>query len=347
MNQSLFEFLSSSNMVAYWLEKHINDQPLLGETLFPIQKEVSIKMDWIKGVTDQPAALRLSAFDSKSIRRDREGIEEYSTKMPFFKESMYVDEEMRQQLNILMNTNNNAMIEQIVARIFDDQIKLIDAALVTLERMRMEAVTTGTVTLESNGQAYSYDFGVPSDQVVDADTKWSDPKADIIGEVSDFVTSMKEKGVTITRAICNTSVAKNFRTNDAIKNSIYVLAGGAIPSISLARALSYIYEETGVEFYVYDNVWVDEDKQAHKYVPDNTVVFLPDGELGKTHLGVTPEESDLMASNVADVSIVNVGIAVTNSKEVDPVKIETKVSMIGLPSLERANEILILDTEGA
>ena len=43
-------------------------------------------------------------------------------------------------------------------------------------------------------------------------------------------------------------------------------------------------------------------------------------------MGVTPEESDLMASSVADVSIVKNGIAVTNSKEVDPVKLETKVS---------------------
>ena len=147
---NLFEFLSSSNMVAYWLEKHVNEQPLLGETLFPVKKELSIKMDWIKGANDQPVALRLSAFDAKSIRRDREGIEQYTTKMPFFKESMYVDEEMRQQLNLLMATNNDAMIQQIVARIFDDQVKLIDSALISLERMRMEALTTGTITLSSN-----------------------------------------------------------------------------------------------------------------------------------------------------------------------------------------------------
>ena len=37
---NLFDFLSSSNMVAYWLEKHVNDQPLLGETLFPVKKEM-------------------------------------------------------------------------------------------------------------------------------------------------------------------------------------------------------------------------------------------------------------------------------------------------------------------
>lgn len=342
---NLFEFLSSSNMVAYWLEKHVNEQPLLGETLFPIKKELSIKMDWIKGANDQPVALRLSAFDSKSIRRDREGIEQYTTKMPFFKESVYVDEEMRQQLNLLMATNNEAMIKQIVARIFDDQIKLIDSALISLERMRMEALTTGTITLSSNGQGYSYDFGIPEDQLQNVVKSWADKTADIVGDITAIVSKMKAKGVTITRAIINESVAKNFRTNENLKQAIYVLAGGAIPSISTARALNYLYEETGVEFYVYDNVYVDENKVAHKYIPDNTVVFLPEGDLGNTHIGVTPEESDLMASSVADVSIVNSGIAVTNSLEVDPVKVETKVSMVALPSFERANEVYILDTE--
>lgn len=342
---NLFEFLSSTNMVAYWLEKHVNDHPLLGETLFPVKKELSIKMDWIKGANDQPVALRLSAFDAKSIRRDREGIEQYTTKMPFFKESMYVDEEMRQQLNLLMATNNEAMIQQIIARIFDDQIKLIDSALISLERMRMEALTTGTITLSSNGQGYSYDFGIPEDQIITADTSWSDKTADLIGMISEIKSDMKEKGVTLTRAIINESVAKNFRANENLKQAIYVLAGGVIPSITSERALAYLYEETGIEFYVYDNVYVDEEGVAHKYIPDNTVVFLPEGAMGSTHLGVTPEESDLMASNVADVSIVYNGIAVTNSLEVDPVKVETKVSMVGLPSFERANEVVILDTE--
>ena len=40
-------------------------------------------------------------------------------------------------------------------------------------------------------------------------------------------------------------------------------------------------------------------------------------------------------------------IAVTTHKEHDPVNVEMKVSMVGLPSFERANEILIIDTEKA
>lgn len=342
----LYEFLSSDNMVAYWLEKNVNAQPLLGETLFPNRKQIGIQLDWIKGANDQPVGLRVSAFDSKTIRRDREGMEQYREKMPFFKESMYIDEELRQELNIYMANNRNAMAEQILAKIFDDQVKLISSAYITVERMRMEALTTGTITLGSNGQAFAYDFGIPEDQMKTVTTSWSDPDADVLADVTAIVDAMKAKGINITRAVCNNSVATALRTNKAIKNSIYVLAGGAIPSVTTERVLNYIYEETGISFYVYDNVWVDENKVARKYIPDDTVVFLPEGTLGYTNFGTTPEESDLMNS-IADssVSLVNNAIAVTNHIEHDPVLVETKVSMICLPSFERANEVVILDTE--
>lgn len=342
----IFDLVSAANIAQYWIEKNVNEQPLLGETLFPYVKEIGVKLEWIKGAKNQPVGLRLSAYDSKSIRRDRKGFEKYATEMPFFKESMYIDEELRKNLNMMLQTNNEQVVNRILTKIFDDQVELIKASYVTLERMRMEALTTGTITMASNGQAYSYDYGVEDDQKKTVATSWSDPSADIIGEITDYVEEMKAKGVTITRAICNSSVAKSFRTNTALKNAIYVLAQGTV-NVTIARALDYIYAETGVSFYVYDNVYVNEAGETVKYVPDNTVVLLPEGTLGETHVGVTPEESDLMNSLTAQVSLVDGYIAVTTHKEHDPVNVEMKVSMVALPSFEKANEIVIIDTVGA
>ena len=95
---------------------------------------------------------------------------------------------------------------------------------------------------------------------------------------------------------------------------------------------------------MYDNVYVGEDGNAVKYVPNDTFVLIPDGTLGYTHIGVTPEESDLMNSLNANVSVNGDGIAVTTYGTADPVNVETKVSMVALPSFERANEIVIIDT---
>lgn len=341
---SIFDLVTAKNVAEYWIEKNVNEQPLLGETLFPAVKEIGIKLEWIKGAKNQPIGLRLAAYDTKAIRRDRQGFEEYSTKMPFFKESMYIDEELRQNLSILIQTNNEQLVNSILSKIFDDEINLIKAARVTLERMRMSALTTGTIHMGSNGQAYDYDYGVPTDQKVTVTTSWSDANADIIGDITNYVEAMKAKGVTITRAVCNSSVAKNFRTNTALKNAIYVFANGSV-NVTTARALEYIYNETGISIYVYDNVYVNDDGETTKYVPDNTLVLMPEGTLGNTHFGVTPEESDLVSLGTAKVSVIDTGIAVTTYGTEDPVNVETKVSMYALPSFERANEIVIVDTE--
>lgn len=342
---TIYDLVTAADVVAYWTEKNQNAQPLLGATLFPVKKRLGTKLEWVKGANNQPVALRPSSFDAKAIRRDRKGIEKVSTEMPFFKESMYVDEKMRQDLNNMIANNNQAVADQILINIYDDESSLIDSSEIALERMRMELLTTGQIVISGNGQSYTYDYGLDaSTQKVTVAKAWSDPTADIIGDIIDIVEKAKARGITITRAVCNSTTAKYFRTNTAIKNAVYVFANGTVP-VTTARAIEYIKNETGVTFYAYDNVYVDEAGTTHKYVSDNTVTFLPDGDLGFTNLGTTPEESDLMNSvNTADVSIVNQGVAVTTSKIVDPVNVETKVSMIGLPSFEMADKIVILDT---
>ena len=343
---TIYDLVTAADVVAYWTEKNQNVQPLLGATLFPTKKRLGTKLEWIKGANNQPVALRPSSFDAKAIRRDRKGIEKVSTEMPFFKESMYVDEKMRQDLNNMIANNNQAVVDQILTNIYDDEAGLIDSSEIALERMRMELLTTGQIVISGNGQSYTYDYGLDTaTQKPTVNVSWSDPTADIIGDVIDIVEKAKARGITITRAICNSDTAKYFRTNTAIKNAVYVFANGTVP-VTTARALEYIKNETGVTFYAYDNVYVDEAGKAHKYVPADTVTFLPDGDLGNTNLGTTPEESDLMNSvNTADVSIVNQGVAVTTSRIVDPVNVETKVSMVGLPSFEMADKIVILDTK--
>lgn len=342
---TIYDLVTAADVVAYWTEKNQNAQPLLGATLFPVKKRLGTKLEWVKGANNQPVALRPSSFDAKAIRRDRKGIEKVSTEMPFFKESMYVDEKMRQDLNNMIANNNQAVADQILINIYDDESSLIDSSEIALERMRMELLTTGQIVISGNGQSYTYDYGLDaSTQKVTVTKAWSDPTADIIGDIIDIVEKAKARGITITRAVCNSTTAKYFRTNTAIKNAVYAFANGTVP-VTTARAIEYIKNETGVTFYAYDNVYVDEAGTTHKYVSDNTVTFLPDGDLGFTNLGTTPEESDLMNSvNTADVSIVNQGVAVTTSKIVDPVNVETKVSMIGLPSFEMADKIVILDT---
>ena len=343
---NFFELVTSSNLVAYWLEKDLNDVTV-GDQLFPFKKELGIKLDWIKGANNQPVGLRLSAYDSKSIRRDRQGIEKVETEMPFFKESMVVDEQMRQQLNTLLQTNNEALIRSIIARIFDDEIKLVKAAYETVERVRMQLLTTGTITLASNGQSYSYDYGMPVANKRTVQTSWSAANADPIKDITDAQNAARQNGYKLTRAMCNSNCLNALINNTAIKNRLYVLAQGNI-TITVDEIRRYIEQTTGIVIYVNDNGYVNESGVFTTYFADDVFVLMPDGPLGETHFGTTPEESDLMTGATdAEVSLVNNSVAVTTSKQIDPVNVETKVSMVMLPSFEMADGVFIIDTTAA
>ena len=73
------------------------------------------------------------------------------------------------------------------------------------------------------------------------------------------------------------------------------------------------------------------------------VALFPSGNLGTTWFGTTPEESDLMSGTADNVAITDVGVAVTTMKKSDPVNVETKVTMICLPSFESADSVFLLD----
>lgn len=343
MAKSLYELVTSSNMVAYWLEKNLNTYTV-GDQLFPYKKEIGCEIDWIKGANNQPVGLRLSAYDAKSIRRDREGIEKYKTEMPFFKESMVVDEKMRQQLNTLMQTQNEVLINNIVAKIFNDQIKLITAAFETIERMRMQLLTTGTISLSSNGQSYAYDYGMPVGNKITVSTAWSAAAANIIKDINDTKKLARKAGYKLTRAMCNSNLLEALTANTNISKRIYAMSNGDV-YITSEQVKRFIEQEANVVIYVNDDGYIDGTTGNFvNYFADDVFVLMPEGELGETHIGITPEESDLMnGATKAEVSLVNNGIAVTTFAIEDPVNVETKVSMVALPSFEKADGVFILD----
>lgn len=343
MAKTIFDLVTSANMVAYWLQKDLNEYTV-GDQLFPFKKEIGVEIDWIKGANNQPVGLKLSAYDAKSIRRDRQGIEKYKTEMPFFKESMVIDEKLRQQLNTLIQTQNEAIIRTMIAKIFDDQIKLIRAAYETIERMRMQLLTTGTITLASNGQAYSYDYGMPQENFITVQNAWSDGNANIVKDINEVKKLARKRGYKLTRAICNSNLLEALTANTNIAKRIYVMTGGNV-YITSQEVKRFIEQETGITIYVQDNGYIDETTGNFvNYFADDVFVMIPEGRLGETHLGVTPEESDLMTgATKAEVSLVNNGIAVTTFAIEDPVNVETKVSMVALPSFEQADGVFILD----
>ena len=76
--------------------------------------------------------------------------------------------------------------------------------------------------------------------------------------------------------------------------------------------------------------------------PEPYVCLIPDGALGATWYGTTPEEADLSAAQNADVAVVNTGVAISRVVGEHPVNITTFASEIVLPSFERMDEVAVL-----
>lgn len=344
---TIFDLVTAQDIAAYWRNLPVDNPPYLGETLFPNAKKLGLDLKWIKGATGAIQVLRPSAFDVTVIPRPRIGFSTMAAEMPFFKESMYIDEVLRQELNRVLESGNQLYIETIMSRVFDDTSTLLQAARVQRERLRMAMLTTGVIDIEANGQLLSYDYGVPAEHKVTSTIDWADPAADIIGDISTWLNLAEDdSGVRPTRAIVSRRTWQQMLMNDSIKKSVFVLSNGQA-TLNDARMNAYMMDDFGISFAVYNKRVKDEKGQVYNMVPDGTVVFIPDGVLGSTWFGTTPEESDLMASGVANVSVVDTGVSVTTMEKLDPVQVETKVTMICLPSFEAAEEVIIADVTGA
>lgn len=341
---SIFDLIKAPELTSYW-EEHTQDMPpYLGEELFPADKKLGLKLDWIKGANGLPVVLKPSAFDVGAVPRPRIGFEKLSTQMPFFKESTYIDEELRQELNMVLETGNQAYIDAVVRRVFADEIHLLDGARARREQMRMMALTTGAIAITANGQAYNYDYNLPEDHKVTADTSWSNVNADAVEDLRKWMDKAEEDtGIRPTRGVCTRKTWGYLRRNQNIIKSLFVLSNGQVGAISDARLTQYLMDELGLELVIYGKRFKDDTGAATSFVPDDMISLFPSGQLGTTWFGTTPEESDLMGGKVANVSITDVGVAVTTIEKADPVNVETKVTMICLPSFEAADSVMICD----
>jgi len=341
---NIFELVNAHEIGLYWSAVSSQDRPFVGETLFPAQKKVGLNLSWIKGSSGLPVALNVSAFDAKAIPRSRVGFSEMSGQMPYFKESVYIDEETRQNINMAIESGNQYLIDALVNRIFDDAASLIRSARVSAEKLRMLALTTGVVSLVSNGQVLTYDYGVTHQSEVT--TSWSNTTSatpvEDIQAAKDAI--LDDTGDTVTRAICNSITWRYLKQNESIKSDIYAKTP-TVGNVTDNQLRTYLIDMLDIAVYVNDKKYLDFDGTSGKYVGDNIFSMFPDGNLGSTWYGTTPEESDLMVGTETPVEIVDKGVAITTIKHADPVTVETKASMICLPSFEAADSVYILDTK--
>lgn len=347
--QTIYDLVTPKLVSERWYASIQDRQPYLGAGLYRQRKQLGIDLQYLKGKKPAVKPLQLSAFDAKVIPISREGLEKIYTEMPFFKNSKYVDEKQRQELNKVIAGGNKYYIDSIMNQIYDDQIQLLDNAAVTKEIMRMSLLTTGTISFANNGQGVTYDFGIPEANKVTPTAKWNnatsaDPIKDIISWQDQIENST---GIRPNMLLMNGTTFNLMQNAEKVQKAIYAFANNVVTP-TRADVLAYVEKATQCRVLVYNKGYnKDGETTLTKFVGDGVVVLFPEGTVGEFVYGTTPEESDLMSgATSAVVEIVDDGIAITGTKLTDPVNVETKVSMIALPTLDLPESIIIADVDG-
>lgn len=354
----LTDVFTAEAIAANYTEVASNAVPYLGTGFFPAQKKAGLDLKWIKGHKGLPVSLMPSSFDAKSTFRDRVGISMNETQMAFFRESMLVKEADEQEIMRVQDAND-PYATAVLQNIFDDARTLVDGANVVPERMIMQLLAPigGNMGIEvkANGVDYTYNYDPDGSwkaahymKLATATDKWSD--ADNCDPVADIEAALDaQEAASGTRPEIALMSKATFQL---IKNSKKVQAGvlaqntTANVNYTSKRVQAYVEEELGITIVVYTKKFKDESGKEANFYPDNIVALLPNGALGKTWYGTTPEERTLAAKAGANVSIVNTGVAVAVTITDDPVNTKTTVSEIVLPSFERMNECYVLEVAG-
>ena len=350
---NLRDFFTAEAIAANWTEASAGQTPYLGAGLFPARKKAGLDLTWLKGSKGLPVSLAPSPFDAKAPLRSRIGFEKLEAEMPFFREGFRLTERDRQELLRSADASDpyaRAMIEHI----FDDVYELINAANVVPERMICQLLFPADgnvgISIQANGVDYTYNYDAEGTwkennfMALTGNQLWS--AATTADPFANFKTAMDaarvRTGTELTTAVMNTNTFNLMAKTSALKERFLSASGAARAFLSDDEVRAVVKNTSRLQIALYDRMYRDEDRTAHAFVPDGYVCLIPDGALGATWYGTTPEEADLAASGSADVAIVNTGVAISRVVEEHPVNINTFASEIVLPSYERMDEVVVM-----
>lgn len=344
----------NSKAIAYAAtEVASNKQAYLGTGLFPSKKKAGLDLKWIKTNKGLPVSLAPSNFDAVSTIRSREGFTFTETEMAFFRESMLLKEVDRQEI-LRVKESTDPYAQAVIEKVFDDATTLVDAADVVPERMRMSLLTPSngspSISISANGVTYAYNYDPDGTYAANnylalsGTAVWTDAtNCDPLANIQYGIDAIESKtGARPKYLIVNGTTMKNLRASSKIKALVILPNGQTKAGITDNDVKAVIANELDITVIVYTKQYKTEAGVAQKFFPDGFATLVPEGALGSTWYGTTPEEADLVSGANVDTTVVNTGVSVTVVTTNDPVNTKTTVSEICLPSYERMDETFVI-----
>ena len=352
------DIFDSESVALNRIEVESNRIPFMGQAFFPNRKKVGLSIKWLKQNIGLNSMLNTSNFDALPIIRTREGFKMENTEMIFFRESMHVKEEDMMEI-MRAQSSNDPYVNAVLDSIYDDTNKLVDAADIAAEAMRMQllATTDGTPKISigtSDNMIHTYNYDPNGDyaskhymELTGTDT-WDNPTtAKPLSDIREATKYLKSLGVSPQYALMTSKTFDYLLENEQVMSALITVTGQPVTFLDNATLEDVFRRKTGLIPMLYDKMYIDYTGAEKTFYPDDSVTIIGNGQLGSTWYGTTPEERTLLGDPSVDVTVLDRGVAIAVKTEAGPpVKILTSVSQLVIPSYEGMNSTYVINVKG-
>lgn len=317
-----------------------------------LTKEFSPTLKWGSlSVNNVVVSADVVAMDSSLPLKRRDSLNKADGDIPKLGMKLYLNETTMNELNIL--TATNAPDAEIIKKLFRDTDKVIAGIWEALERMFLEALSTGVtvITTDNNpGLGIRVDFQHPDSNKFGVVTPWSDPASLPLNDIENVMAAARAKGTSLRYLMMDLATFNTFKRNAQVKaeyaGSIGFNGpnGPSVPSVE--RANEFMRSSYGVQIQIVDRmVQVEKDGKRTAINPWalNVVAFLPDLNVGTLTYGRLAEES--FPAKQVDYAKVDDMILVSKYHLNDPIKEFTSSQALALPVINNVDEIYLLNSE--
>lgn len=192
-------------------------------TFFPYNEKIItpyVDIDIEKG---KRRIATMCSKDGDGIMVEKNGFETHSTSFPYF----YLRDTVkpkdlieRRQLGETMYQGNqlNDSAQKVLGKMI---VKFIDMVAGAEEKMAIDAITTGKITITGDGVSQEVDFNMPATHLLgvsDLSKAWSDASADIMADLGTFANLVfKDSGLNADIAILGSDVSDAIMKNTGIQ----------------------------------------------------------------------------------------------------------------------------------
>lgn len=331
----MIELIKDADVVSFASNYNPETGNLLDQ-LFPNEKTRNINISYLqtRKNTNAPIAL-VHAWDSEAKIGSREKFSEKEVQKFLIKKKLQLNEEYAEMAE---KYKDNAEIQDLI---FNDLGSTSDAVRNRALVMKGELLANGKFTVKENNLSFTMDFGVPADNKVAVD--WSDPNADILGDINTMINKAKDAGYELTRGVTSNKVLAKIQMNVGLRKAMFGVNSDRIPTIAEVNA--YLNDNYGFVLVSFDAVYRYERANGtiatKRYFDENKLSLFGGARtetLGKGFYGVTPEERNekLDVRTSKNIYIMNTVWATP-----DPVATWTKASAVFVPVLADPDNLFI------